>query len=124
MLSNAVAPSVEPIVGQITSLMSRDCISLSVNISGFNLPLTSITWSRQGSSLNGTEDRVIITHTPSQPVTAGPVLSTLQLSTVLPQDSSNYTVTATNDAGSDTVMFTLTVRGMNSTCIYSSISTN
>ena len=108
-----VPPFVELTDGQVSSLEvdPGDNLALMVSISGFNLPLTSITWRWQDSALIGTEDRVTITNVPTLPVTTGPVLSTLLFRPVLPQDSGNYFVSAANAAGNNTAMFMLTVKG-------------
>ena len=102
-----VAPFVDLDTDMSIEVVTGKSISLSVSISGFNLPLTSITWSQP----NGTEDRVTIAHTHTLPATTGPVQSTLHLRAALPQDSGNYSITASNGAGSGTAMFTLAVKG-------------
>lgn len=124
-----VAPVIEPIASQATSLdvVPGENVSLTVSISGFNLPLNSIDWrNEQGNILTSTYDRVTIINTHNLPISAGPVLSTLLLSSVLPEDTGRYTISATNSAGSGTATFTVTVEGkerlgMGITRIYSSL---
>ena len=88
-----------------------DDLSLSVTISGFNLPLTSISWTQQGNTLTGSEDRVTITNTPSLPATSGPVTSTLVLTAITPAETGRYSVTALNAAGNNTLEFIVSVPG-------------
>ena len=118
-------PIVELETGKVASLevtAGRD-LTLSASISGFNLPLTSISWRQQGSTLNGSEDRVTITNTPMLPASSGSVTSTLTLSATVPQDSGNYSVSATNGAGSDTLEFTVSVTGEDAIKVSNSYST-
>ena len=89
-------------------VMANGLLTLSVSISDFNLPLTSINWTQLGEHHDGSEDRVNITHSSILPATTETVISTFILINTIPADTGNYSVTATNDAGSDT--FTLTVR--------------
>ena len=88
-------------------VMASGDLTLSVSISDFNLPLTSINW----TPLDGSEDRFIITHSAMLPATTGPVTSTFILNQTIPADTGSYSVTATNDAGSDTFIFTVSVTG-------------
>lgn len=108
-------PTTELPVGQTASrtITAGGNLTLSVSISGFNLPLTSITWRHQGEALTGSEDGVIITNTPTLPVPAGldPVISTLQLKAIVPRGSGSYTLTATNDAGHSNLQFSISVTG-------------
>lgn len=92
-------------------VMAGENLILSVSISGFNVPLTSISWTQQGNTLTGSNNRVTITNNPMLSAISGPVSSTLMLSSVIPTDSGTYSATATNGAGNGTVMFTVTVQG-------------
>ena len=105
-------PAIPNVTGQSASheVMAGHNLTLAVSISDFSLPLTSISWRQQGSLLTGAEVRVTITH-PTLPVSTGPVTSTLVLSSTTPLDSGIYAVTATNAAGSDTLLFAVTVGG-------------
>ncbi len=82
--------------------------SLPVSISG---DLTSIKWSRGDKILTGQEKRINIRDTHTIPPPPGTeVQSTLMLRGALPQDSGDYTVTATNDAGSHSKTFKVNVK--------------
>ena len=82
-------------------------VSQRASISEFN-PDPSITWEHGGGA--PLPER-LITNTPL--ITVMPtVQSILHLSAVCPEDSGTYTITATNDAGSNEETFNLTVKGM------------
>ena len=93
--------SVEVVVGE-------DLV-LSTAITGFNLPINNIVWTRNGEMISSVADRITIsisgTATPNG-------TTTLILSPVnTPSDGGTYIVTATNDAGSDMTVFTVNVTG-------------
>ena len=90
-------------------MIGGEDMTFSVLISTF--PLASIAWYHQDKALTDTDNRVTITDTLTQDNRCGPLLSTFQRTSVLPQDSGSYTVTATNEAGSDSVTFTVVVKG-------------
>ena len=96
-------------------------VTLSAFISGFNLPLTSISWRHQDDVLTGSEDRVIITTTPMLSVATGSVLSTLQLLATVPRDSGRYVITAANDAGQGVLEFTVNVTGRSTSLFNSTV---
>jgi len=80
-----------------------------VDITGFNLPLTSITWMEDGQLLMNNTNNIIITH---GSFAAPPTTSTLVHDSIQsPMDNSTYEVTVVNPAGEDTTMFTVTVNG-------------
>ena len=83
--------------------------TLSVNITTFNLALTSITWRHNGNTIISGPDRITITN-PSLSAPA-PVTSTLVRTSVIPFDAGNYRVTATNPAGSGTLTVGVVVTG-------------
>ena len=87
----------------------RNDLTLSVNITTFNLPLTYITWMHNGNTIISGQDRITIT-TPSLSAPA-PVTSTLMRTSVIPFDGGNYRVTATNQAGSNTIKIEVVVTG-------------
>ena len=90
-------------------VVAGDDLTLTASISGFNLPLTSISWTQQGNTLTGSEERVTISNST---LTSNTATSTFLLSAVLPQDAGTYSITATNPAGSSNVFeFTVTVTG-------------
>ncbi len=104
-----MAPSVVLGEGQAPSLEVEDGsnLTLSVSITGFNVSLTDISWTQLGSALtSGQGGRVTITNTP---LMIAPVNSTLTITSVLPNESGSYVVTATNAAGSDNFMFSVSV---------------
>ena len=84
-------------------------LSLVVNIGAFNLDLTDITWSHNGSILTSGQNRITIT-SPSLS-TPAPGSSTLERATVIPVDAGEYTVSATNPAGSSNFTFQVAVTG-------------
>ena len=82
---------------------------LMVDITGFNLPLTSITWMEDGQVLMNSTNNIIITH---GSFAAPPTTSTLVRDSIQsPMDNGTYEVTVVNPAGEDTTMFTITVNG-------------
>lgn len=113
LCSVTVPPAVVLGVGQIVSpeVTARGSLTLRVSISGFNLPLTSVSWTQHGRTLAGSEDGVTITNTPMLPAMSAPVTSMLLISATVPRDSGAYSVTASNDAGSETLEFTVSVTG-------------
>ena len=92
-------------------VMANGLLTLSVSISDFNLPLTSINWTQLGEHRDSSEDRVNITHSSILTATTSPVISTFILNYTIPADTGNFSVTASNDAGSDTFTFTVSVTG-------------
>ena len=92
-------------------VMANGELIMSASISNFNIPLTSISWTQLGDPRDGSEDRVNITHSAMLPVATRTVTSTFILNQTIPADTGNYSVTATNDAGSDTFIFTVSVIG-------------
>lgn len=66
------------------------------------LPLTNVSWTPPDSATHSSI-------TPTLPAEAGPVTSSLHLSTLSPNDSGLYAVTATNAAGSTTLNYTIVV---------------
>ena len=84
-------------------------LTLSVNITTFNFALTSITWMHNGNTIISGQDRITITN-PYLSASA-PVTSTLVRTSAIPFDAGNYTVTATNPAGSGTLTVGVVVTG-------------
>ena len=84
-------------------------LSAVVNIGAFNLDLAYITWSHNGSNLMTGHDRITIT-SPSLS-TPAPVSSTLERASVIPVDAGEYTVSASNPAGSSNFTFQVSVIG-------------
>ena len=80
-----------------------------VNITGFNLPLTNITWMEDGLVLMNDTDNIIITH---GSFIAPPTTSTLVRHPILsPMDNGTYEVTVMNPAGESMTAFTVIVNG-------------
>ena len=82
---------------------------LSTRFTGFNLPLITIAWTRNGEMISSATDRITIVTMG----TGGPNgTSTLTVSPVnAPSDGGIYIVTATNPAGSDMTVFTVNITG-------------
>ena len=84
-------------------------LTLMVNITGFNLPLTTITWMEDGQVLMNNTDNIIITH---GSFAAPPTTSTLVRDSIQsPMDNGTYQVVVENPAGQDSTLFTITVNG-------------
>ena len=80
-----------------------------VDITGFNLPLTNITWMEDGEVLMDTTDNIVITH---GSFTTPPSTSTLVRDPIQSvMDNGTYEVTVVNPAGENTTTFTVTVNG-------------
>lgn len=81
-------------------------LTLMVEITGFNLPLTSITWMEDGQVLMS---NTIITHGSfaAPPTTSTLVRGSIQSS----MDNGTFEVVVENPAGQDTSTFTITVNG-------------
>ncbi len=106
-----VAPSVVLGDGQIARpiIDAVSVLNLTVSIGRFNLRLTDITWTHNGSILMNKEGRVTIIN-PNLPDQA-PVMSSLQRNPLIPLDAGDYTVTATNPVNSDNLTFSVIVTG-------------
>ena len=109
MCTLAVQPNVIEDDNQTLSpeVVAGDNLTLSVSIIDFNLPLTDVVWRHRDNIISG-EDRVTITN---HSLSLAPVISTLQRTAVIPRDSGNYSITATNSAGSQVLTFVVTVTG-------------
>ncbi len=84
---------------------------LSVNVTGFNLPLSEVTWERVGGdTLTDATPRVTIV---TSDLTVDPTSSTLTLEMVESLvDQGQYRATATNPAGNSSTTFDVTVLGI------------
>lgn len=82
---------------------------LSVTVTIFNVPLTSIAWAHEGNILTGGEDRVAIDISTVLPAAFGPVISTLQINAVKYGDAGRYTATASYNSHDTTVEFNITI---------------
>ena len=91
-------------------MLVGEVLTLAVNITGFNLPLSGVTWSFGGITLTDVTDRTLIT-TPAD-LTTLPVMSTLVRMPILSlEDEGNYDVTVSNLAGIVLFEFQVTVNG-------------
>ena len=80
-----------------------------VRITGFNLPLTSITWMEDGQVLMNNTDNIVITH---GSFAAPPTTSTLVCDPIQSvMDNGTYEVTVMNPAGQSMTAFTVVVNG-------------
>ena len=80
-----------------------------VNITGFNLPLTSITWTEDGQVLMNNTDNIVITH---GSFVGPPSTSTLVRDPIQsPMDNGTYEVTVVSPAGESVTTYTVTVNG-------------
>ena len=78
----------------------------------FNRSITSIVWEYQGNVLSSTDQRMSISQTLLPVYGSGPAFSTLRLSFITREDAGEYSVTASNVDGADTLVFNVTVIGM------------
>ena len=94
---------------QTVEVIFGSALTLMVGITGFNLPLTSITWMEDGQVLMNNTDNVIITHGSfaAPPATSTLVRDPLQS----PMDNGTYEVTVGNPAGQSMTAFTVIVNG-------------
>ena len=95
--------------GEFPQLKDGNDLTLSVNITRFNLPLTNIMWSHDGNILASGIDNVTITNSA---LVAPPVIYTLQRPSLIPLHSGIYIVTAINEAGTDNFTFFVTLSSM------------
>ena len=84
-------------------------LTLTVDITGFNLPLTSITWMEDGQTLMNNTDNITITHGSFEapPTTSALVREPIQS----PMDNGTYEVTVVNPAGQSVTTYNVTVNG-------------
>ena len=91
------------------NIVVDNALILMVDITGFNLPLTSVTWMEDGQVLMNNTNNNIITH---GSFAAPPTTSTLVRDPIQsPMDNGTYEVTAVNPAGENTTVFTVIVNG-------------
>ena len=85
-------------------------LSLTVNVTEFNLDIDSVTWTKNGSVIENGTDRYIITHI-SLNAPPSMVILTRDNVTSPVEDSGDYLVIIANPAGSDMSTFNVTVTG-------------
>ncbi len=111
MIYCVVAPSIVLGDGQMGRLIvdAESVLNLAVSIRRFNLRLTNITWTHNGTILMNQEGRVNFTDPDLSD--QAPVMSSLQRTSLIPLDAGDYTVTATNPVNSDNLTFSVIVTG-------------
>ena len=102
---NAVGPTL--LEDQSVEVVTDTALILTVNITGFNLPLTDITWYIDGAQATNGTGNITITNInmDSPPATSTFVLDPVQF----PAERGLFSVVATNDAGNDMTTFNVTV---------------
>ena len=105
---------------QTVNVTVRSALTLMVDITGFNLPLTTITWMEDGQVLMNNTDN-IITHGSFE---APPTTSTLVRDPIQSvMDNGTYEVTVVNPAGQSVTTYTVIVNGRQiDLMIFSSLS--
>ena len=86
-----------------------ETLEISVDITGFNLPFTSITWTLDGSELTNATDRVTILNSALDPPMATSTLVVDPVETLM--DEGVYNITVENPAGMSTTSYTVSVFG-------------
>ena len=105
---------------QTVEVIFGNNLTLMVDITGFNLPLTSVTWMEDGQVLMNNTDNIIIAH---GNFTAPPSTSTLVRGPIQSvMDNGTYEVTVTNAAGMNTTTFTVIINGKQLNSLHFSIS--
>ena len=105
---------------QTVNVTVGSALTLTVDITGFNLPLTSITWMEDEQVLMNNTDNIIITH---GSFAAPPTTSTLVRDPIQSvMDNGTYEVTVGNPAGESMTTFTVIVNGKQVVTISSSLS--
>ena len=89
-------------------------LTLAVNITDFNQPLTAVTWRHGGVELTNATARVTVINSD---LSIAPATSTLTVSPVVnpATDEGRYTVTAESPAGTSDVFFDVDIFG-NTAC--------
>ena len=105
---------------QTVNVTVGSALILMVDITGFNLPLTSITWLEDGQMLMNNTDNITITHGSFE---ASNTTSTLVRDPIQsPMDNGTYEVTVVNPAGQSMTTFNVTVNGEQMVTVSSSLS--
>ena len=94
---------------QTVNVTVGSALTLMVDITGFNLPLTTITWLEDGQVLMNNTDSIVITHGSFE---APPTTSTLVRDPIQSvMDNGTYEITVVNPAGQSMTAYTVTVNG-------------
>ena len=109
MFSTVVAPVLTPQAMDVEAVVGTP-LTLSVNVTEFNLKIESVVWMKNGSIIENGTDNFTITHIS---LNAPPSTVVLTRDNVISpmEDSGDYSVTITNPAGSDMSTFNVTVTG-------------
>ena len=96
----AVAPMLSP--DQFMEVMVGEDLVLSTSLTGFNLPIIDVIWTRNGVIVNSATDRITII---IMEIRGPNGTATLTLSPVnAPSDGGTYIITVMNPAGSDILL--------------------
>ena len=94
---------------QTVEVTVGSALTLMVDITEFNLPLTSITWMEDGQVLMNNTDNIVITHGSFE---APPTTSTLVRDPIQSvMNNGTYQVTVVNPAGQSMTTYTVIVNG-------------
>ena len=94
---------------QTVNVTVGSALTLMVNITGFNLPLTNVTWMEDGQVLMNNTDNITITH---GSFAAPPTTSTLVRDPIQSvMENGTYEVTVMNPAGQSMTAFTVIING-------------
>ena len=109
ILSTLVPPLLSPQAMDVEAVVGTP-LSLTVTVAEFNIDITSVKWTRNGSVIENGTDRYTITHID---LSAPPSMVILTRDNVTSpvEDSGDYSVNVTNPAGSDISTFNVTVTG-------------
>ena len=94
---------------QTIEVIFGNTLTLMVDITGFNLPLTSITWMEDGQVLMNNTDSIIITHGSFEAPNTTSTLVRDPIQSVM--DNGTYEVTVVNPAGQSVTTYTVIVNG-------------
>ena len=94
---------------QTVEVTVGSALTLMVDITGFNLPLTSITWMEDGQVLMNNTENIVITHGSFE---APPTTSTLVCDPIQSvMDNGTFEITVVNPAGQNMTTYTVIVNG-------------
>ena len=106
---------------QTVEVTVGSALTLMVDITGFNLPLTNITWIEDGQVLMNNTDNIVITH--GSFATPNTTSTLVRDSIQSPMNNGTYEVTVMNPAGQSTTTFTVIVNGRQiDVMVFSSLS--
>ena len=94
---------------QTVEVIFGNTLTLMVDITGFNLPLTSITWMEDGQVLMNNTDSIVITHSSFEAPNTTSTLVRDPIQSVM--DNGTYEVTVVNPAGQSVTTYTVIVNG-------------